>query len=44
MMVFEWALIRRIPVTFVLAGGYVGKNLSQEELVLLHRFTIEASA
>jgi len=43
MMVFEWALVRRIPVAFVLAGGYVGKNLSQQELVLLHRFTIEAS-
>jgi acetoin utilization deacetylase AcuC-like enzyme len=44
MMVFEWALRRRIPVAFVLAGGYVGKDLTQEELVLLHRFTIEASA
>ena len=44
MMVFEWCLRRRIPVAFVIAGGYVGDRLSQEELVLLHRFTIEAAA
>ena len=44
MTVFHWALVRRIPVAFVLAGGYVGKNLSQEDLVLLHRFTIEAAS
>jgi acetoin utilization deacetylase AcuC-like enzyme len=44
MMVFEWCLRRGIPVAFVLAGGYVGDRLSQEELVLLHRFTIEAAS
>jgi acetoin utilization deacetylase AcuC-like enzyme len=44
MMVFEWCLVRRVPVAFVLAGGYAGGGLTQEELVLLHRFTIEASA
>ncbi len=44
MMVLEWCLRRGIPVAFVLAGGYVGDRLSQEELVILHRFTIEAAA
>lgn len=44
MMVFEWALRHRIPIAFVLAGGYAGKNLRQEELILLHRFTIEAAS
>ena len=44
MMVFEWCLRRGIPVAFVIAGGYVGDRLSQEELVLLHRFTIEAAS
>jgi acetoin utilization deacetylase AcuC-like enzyme len=44
MMVFEWCLRRGIPVAFVIAGGYVGDRLSQEELVLLHRFTIESAA
>ena len=43
MMVFEWCLLR-VPVAFVLAGGYVGSGLRQEELVLLHRFTIEAAS
>jgi acetoin utilization deacetylase AcuC-like enzyme len=43
-MVFDWALRRRIPVAFVLAGGYAGPKLSQEDLVLLHRLTIGAAA
>nr|MDP9178866.1 hypothetical protein [Gemmatimonadota bacterium] len=42
-MVFEWCQAHRIPIAFVLAGGYVGSRLTQEELVLLHRSTIEAS-
>ena len=44
MMVFEWCLVNRVPVAFVLAGGYVGPDLTQEELVLLHRLTIEAAS
>jgi Histone deacetylase domain. len=44
MMVFEWCLVQHVPVAFVLAGGYVGSGLRQEELVLLHRFTIEAAS
>jgi acetoin utilization deacetylase AcuC-like enzyme len=42
-MVFEWCGAREIPIAFVLAGGYVGAELSQRELVSLHRRTIEVS-
>ena len=44
MMVFEWCLVNRVPVAFALAGGYVGPDLTQDELVLLHRLTIEAAS
>ena len=40
---FEWAARRRLPVAFVLAGGYQSARLSEEELVGLHRLTIEAA-
>jgi acetoin utilization deacetylase AcuC-like enzyme len=43
-MVFEWAKARKMPISFVLAGGYVGHNLTKGELVRLHRLTIEAAA
>ena len=42
-IVFEWFSGRQIPIAFVLAGGYSGGKLSRDELVLLHRRTIEAS-
>lgn len=42
-IVFEWAKRRGIPIAFVLAGGYSGARLSQDELVKLHRFTLEAA-
>lgn len=42
--VFEWCRGRGMPVAFVLAGGYVGSRLSQEELVNLHRLTITQAA
>lgn len=42
-MVFEWLVTRGIPVAFVLAGGYVGGDLEQDELVALHRLTIESA-
>ena len=32
MMVFEWCLVHRVPVAFVLAGGYVGPGLTQDNL------------
>jgi acetoin utilization deacetylase AcuC-like enzyme len=40
-MVFEWCRARRLPIAFVLAGGYVGPGLSEEGLVQLHRLTLE---
>jgi acetoin utilization deacetylase AcuC-like enzyme len=43
-IVFEWARAREVPVAFVLAGGYLGPHLSQDELVELHLLTIAAAA
>jgi acetoin utilization deacetylase AcuC-like enzyme len=43
-MVFGWAAGARLPVAFVLAGGYAGPRLSRHALVDLHRSTIEAAA
>ena len=42
-IVFEWCQSRGIPVAFVLAGGYAGGSLDEEELVRLHRATINQS-
>jgi acetoin utilization deacetylase AcuC-like enzyme len=41
---FDWAARRRLPVAFVLAGGYASARLTQERLVKLHRLTIAAAA
>ena len=43
MIVYEWCIVNRVPVAFALAGGYVGPDLTREELVMLHRLTIEAA-
>lgn len=43
-MVFDWCQRRRIPVAFVLAGGYIGNKLDEEGLVTLHRLTITVAA
>jgi acetoin utilization deacetylase AcuC-like enzyme len=43
-IVFDWARKRRMPIAFVLAGGYTGQSLSKDELVKLHRLTIETAA
>jgi hypothetical protein len=43
-LVFAWCRERRLPVAFVLAGGYIGPGLSVDELVALHRTTIEEAA
>lgn len=43
-LVFAWCQRRAISVAFVLAGGYVGPNLRQAELVALHRLTLTAAA
>lgn len=42
-ILFAWASAHNIPVAFVLAGGYSGRNLTREELVDLHRFTLSAA-
>jgi acetoin utilization deacetylase AcuC-like enzyme len=43
-MVFAWSKKKGIPIAFVLAGGYCGDSLAQDELVALHRYTIESAA
>jgi acetoin utilization deacetylase AcuC-like enzyme len=43
-ILFSWANAHNLPVAFVLAGGYSGRNLSRAELVDLHRFTLSAAA
>jgi acetoin utilization deacetylase AcuC-like enzyme len=43
-LVFAWCRAHAIPVAFVLAGGYVGPRLPQEQLVALHRLTVETAA
>jgi acetoin utilization deacetylase AcuC-like enzyme len=43
-MVFDWAAAHGIPVAFVLAGGYSGRELSRSELVDLHMLTIVEAA
>ncbi len=42
--VFSWCAQRRLPVAFVLAGGYIGPKLDQAGLVALHRLTLQAAA
>ncbi len=43
-LVFDWCRAHSVPVAFVLAGGYTGTRVSQDDLVGLHRLTIEAAA
>lgn len=42
-MVFDWARARGIPVAFVLAGGYTGRDLWEEKLTALHQMTVAAA-
>jgi len=43
-LVFSWCRQKKLPVAFVLAGGYIGPGLDQAGLVALHRLTLtEAS-
>jgi acetoin utilization deacetylase AcuC-like enzyme len=39
-IVFDWCRARSLPIAFVLAGGYIGPRLDEEELVELHRLTL----
>jgi acetoin utilization deacetylase AcuC-like enzyme len=43
-LVVAWAGDRHLPVAFTLAGGYLSQELSQDDLVGLHRLTIAAAA
>jgi len=43
-MVFDWCVGRRLPIAFVLAGGYTGMRLDESALVDLHRMTLERGA
>lgn len=36
-LVLGWCQQRRLPLAFVLAGGYIGPNLDEQGLVALHR-------
>ena len=42
--VFSWCAKRRLPIAFVLAGGYIGPQLDRDALVALHRLTLQAAA
>jgi acetoin utilization deacetylase AcuC-like enzyme len=42
--VFAWCRSADLPVGFVLAGGYTGYSLDQDELVDLHRLTLDSAA
>jgi hypothetical protein len=41
-MVAEWAAERGHRVVYALAGGYTGGGITMEDLVALHRLTIDA--
>jgi len=42
-MVFAWAATDRLPLAFVLAGGYQGRAMTREHLVRLHLLTVGAA-
>jgi acetoin utilization deacetylase AcuC-like enzyme len=42
--VFAWCRASGLPVAFVLAGGYTNSGFPQDELVDLHRLTLENAA
>jgi acetoin utilization deacetylase AcuC-like enzyme len=43
-IVFEWCRRRKLPIAFVLAGGYIGQRLDERRLVELHRLTMARAA
>src|ERR1700675_4152189 len=43
-LVFAWCQGRRLPVAFVLAGGYVGSRLDEAGLIELHRLTLTSAS
>lgn len=42
-LVFDWARKQGMNLAFVVAGGYTGARLSWNELVRLHRMTLQAA-
>ncbi|MCR4338474.1 MAG: hypothetical protein NUW01_01160 [Gemmatimonadaceae bacterium] len=42
--VFDWCREQELAVAYVLAGGYLGPRLDEQELVGLHRLTLSAAA
>jgi acetoin utilization deacetylase AcuC-like enzyme len=43
-LIFRWCRRRKLPIAFVLAGGYVSRRLDQRALVELHRLTLTCAA
>ncbi len=43
-LVFGWCRRQRLPIAFVLAGGYLGPGLDKAGLTDLHRLTLAAAA
>ncbi len=41
-MVAEWAAERGQRLVYALAGGYTGGGITMDELVALHRLTVDA--
>jgi acetoin utilization deacetylase AcuC-like enzyme len=43
-LIFAWCQGRRLPVAFVLAGGYVGSRLDEAGLIDLHLLTLTSAS
>jgi acetoin utilization deacetylase AcuC-like enzyme len=43
-IVFDWCKKRKLPIAFVLAGGYVSRRLDERAVVDLHRLTLSRAA
>lgn len=43
-IVFEWATASRVPIAFVMAGGYASPRRSIPELIAHHRMTLRVAA
>jgi hypothetical protein len=43
-LAFVWCQVWRLPVAFVLAGGYVGSRLDEAGLIDLHRLTLTSAS
>ena len=43
-LVFDWCQQNNLPVSFVLAGGYLGPSLDADGLTGLHRLTLTAAS